>query len=238
MGQPVLLSIQVGLPAEHGMEGAFDPSDRPWRSGFVKTPVHGPIALGETNLEGDGQADLVNHGGPDKAVCSYPAEHYVAWRRELGLPGLAFGSFGENLTIGGLTEADVCIGDVRQTGEAVLQVSQPRQPCWKLARRWKLNDLPGRVVETSRTGWYFRVLKPGTVSPGLPMALIERSFPSWSVSQANRVMHHEKSDRARAAELASVPPLSASWQKTLTARANPDPRAPVPRSPTATPDDD
>src|SRR4051794_16170348 len=117
MRQPVLLSIQVGHPAEHGTEGTSDPMDRPWTSGFFKAPVAGPVFLGGTNLDGDGQADLVNHGGPDKAVCCYPEAYYEGWRTELGLPEMPFGALGENFTIGGLAEPDVCIGDVWRVGE-------------------------------------------------------------------------------------------------------------------------
>jgi MOSC domain-containing protein YiiM len=218
--QPRLLSIQTGKPADHGTEGAPDPTDRPWITGFFKTPVSGPLFLRTVNLDGDGQADLVNHGGPDKAVCAYPAGHYDAWRRELGLPEMPFGGFGENFTVGGLTEAEVCIGDVWRVGGALVQVSQPRQPCWKLARRWRIKDLPGRVVETGRTGWYFRVLQEGAVSLDLPMTLVERPVPHWSVGRANRVMHHDKSDVGVAAELASVRHLSASWKEALSVRAN------------------
>src|SRR5690606_18685860 len=108
--------------------------DRPWTTGFFKEPTLGPVWLGRTNLEGDGQADLVHHGGPDKAVLAYSADHYAAWREVLNNPALPFGAFGENFTIEGLKEADVCIGDTWKVGdEATIQLSQPRQPCWKLA---------------------------------------------------------------------------------------------------------
>jgi MOSC domain-containing protein YiiM len=130
MTQPVLRSIQVSLPRSFGAEGATDPLDRPWVSGFDKQPVAGPVRLGATNLDGDGQADLVYHGGPDKAVLAYSADHYDDWRRELAMPALRFGAFGENFTIAGQSEAEVCVGDVWQVGAVTLQVSQPRQPCW------------------------------------------------------------------------------------------------------------
>lgn len=219
MRSPTLLSIQVGRPAEHGTEGTADPMDRPWTSGFVKSPVAGPVRLGMTNLDGDAQADLVNHGGVDKAVCCYPAVHYKPWVRELGLPELPFGSFGENFSVDGLAETDVCIGDVWRVGEAVVQVSQPRQPCWKLARRWKIKDLALRVQESGRTGWYFRVRVEGVVAPNTPMTLVERPVPRWTVARANEVMHERKADRILAAELAALPSLSASWRATLTKRA-------------------
>ena len=164
----LLASIQVGRPQLRGDEDAVDPWDSAWFSGFCKNAVAGPVALRWTNLDGDEQADLDNHGGVDKAVCCYPAVHYDGWRCALNLPDLAFGGFGENFTIDGLAEPDVCIGDVWKIGTAVVQVSQPRQPCWKLARRWKIKTLTLQVQQTGRTGWYFRVLTEGVVAPGAP----------------------------------------------------------------------
>ncbi len=215
MIDPILRSIQVGLPASYGEDEAEDPMDSAWVTGFYKGPVEGPVLLGRTNLEGDGQADLENHGGPDKAVCVYSADHYPAWRAELTLPEMPFGAFGENFTVEGLAEADVCIGDVWKVGRATVQVSQPRQPCWKLARRWRLNDLAARVVRNGRTGWYFRVLEGGPVEAGRPLERLERPFPAWTVERANRVMHHDKKDVASMGELAGLPPLSGSWRETL-----------------------
>lgn len=201
--------------------------DRPWTTGFDKRPVAGPVWLGVTNLDGDGQADLAHHGGPDKAVLAYSADHYEPWRRELEMPVLPFGAFGENFTVEGLTERTVCLGDIWQAGDAVLQVSQPRQPCWKLARRWRLKTLALRVQESGRTGWYLRVLNEGVVAAGLPLQLRDRPHPIWTVERANWVMHFDKSDLTAAAELAALPPLAASWRATLLKRVeqnvHPDP---------------
>jgi MOSC domain-containing protein YiiM len=179
---PILLSIQVGPPRSFGIPGASDPMDRPWTTGFYKEPTVGPVLVGRTNLEGDGQADLVNHGGPDKAVLAYSADHYPAWRSELAKPDLPFGAFGENFTVVGQTEADVCIGDRWTVGEVRLEVSQPRLPCWKLARRWRIKDLALRVDRTGRSGWYFRVLAEGQVTTGQSWRLEERPFPDWTVA--------------------------------------------------------
>lgn len=218
MTSPVLRSIQVSLPRDFGIAGAADPMDRPWTSGFDKRPVEGPVRLGWTNLKGDGQADTVNHGGRDKAVLGYSADHYDAWRRDLAKPELSYGAFGENFTIAGLTEADVCLGDIWELGEVTVQISQPRQPCWKLARRWRIKTLALQVQETGRTGWYFRVLKEGIVVAGTPLRRIERPHPDWTVERANRVMHHQKDDMPLAAELAAVPTLAESWKSTLRRR--------------------
>lgn len=214
-----IVSIQVGLPAEISSKVDAAP---PWVSGFIKEAVTEPCWLGTTNLAGDGQADITHHGGPHKAVCVYPWAHYPYWRETLSMPELIGGDFGENFTVDGLTEWDVCIGDVWAIGEATVEVSQPRQPCWKLARRWDVKDLALQVQQTGRTGWYFRVLVEGHVQCGVSMKLLDRSEPSWTIATANRLMHHDKTNRTDAARLAAVISLSPSWKTTLTKRAEQD----------------
>ncbi|VTS08800.1 MOSC domain-containing protein [Tuwongella immobilis] len=215
----VLQSIQVGLPRECGNPESDHPLDQPWVSGFYKLPVSGPVVISRTNLAGDGQADLVNHGGADKAICVYAADHYPHWQTELAMAEIPFGAFGENFSLLGLTEDDVCIGDRFQVGSVLVQVSQPRQPCWKLGRRWRMKEMPARVIQTNRTGWYFRVLQEGIVEPGQPVERIARTQPTWSITAANRVMYLLKTDRDINRELASVPELSASWRETCLRRA-------------------
>lgn len=193
--------------------------DKPWRTGYFKAPQAARCWLGYQGFRGDEQADRQHHGGVDKAVCVYPLEHYAAWRAELAMPELPFGAFGENITVVGLTEERVFIGDVFSLGEAVVQVSQPRQPCWKLARRWRIKELPARAEQSGRTGFYFRVLEHGWVEPGAALRLIERTEPRWSVAAANHVMHHAKDDRDAARALAACRLLSGSWKDQLWQRA-------------------
>jgi MOSC domain-containing protein YiiM len=214
----VLSSIQVAKPARHGSEYATD-HDSAWTTGFFKTGVDGPVFVGLTNLEGDGQADLENHGGVDKAVLAYSADHYAHWRRELGLPDMAHGAFGENLTIAGLTEASVHVGDLFGIGDAKFEVSQPRQPCWKLARRWRMHELPGMVIQNGRSGWYLRVLKTGRIAPAMPVMLLERPNPEWSIARVNEIFHHHANDLALTRQLAAVPRLANAWSGALGARA-------------------
>lgn len=215
-----VVSIQVGLPRTVGSSEATDPVEHIWTTGFFKNPTTVSLWLSRLNLDGDGQADLENHGGPEKAVNVYPAEHYPYWAQTIGLADLQPGSFGENFTIEGLLESDVCIGDVFEVGDALVQVSQPRQPCWKLARRWRVKDLALLVQETGRTGWYFRVLKEGHVQAGNRLVLVERHHPNWTVFSANEVMHHRTQDRQAAQDLADCADLSSRWRTKLNRRAD------------------
>jgi MOSC domain-containing protein YiiM len=215
MPPATLLSIQVGRPADYGHDDAADPHERPWTTAFFKSPIAGPVFVGRTNIAGDAQADLEHHGGIDKAVLAYAASHYDLWRDELGRPDLCFGGFGENLTIAGLTEESVCIGDVWSLGQALFQISQPRQPCWKLARRWRIKELAALVIANGRSGWYLRVLREGLIDAGQTLTLVERPHPNWPLARAHQVMHHRQSETVLAHELAALPELSAAWQMSL-----------------------
>jgi MOSC domain-containing protein YiiM len=216
---PVLVSIQVGMPQTRGVDGATDAMDRPWTSGFFKEPVHGPVRVGREHLDGDGQADLRVHGGVDKAILAYSAEHYPPWRDELGISDFPHGALGENFTISGSDERTVCLGDVWQVDDVRLEVSQPRQPCWKLARRWRRPDLPQRVLEGGRSGWYFRVLREGHVQAGQTLDLVERLYPRWTIERVTDVMLYRKDDVSAASELAKVTALPESWRAALRRRA-------------------
>ena len=215
-----LVSMQVGQTEEiQPIPG--DMSDQPWSTAFFKRLLVGPVQVSELGLIGDSQADSENHGGLDKPVCVYPSEHLEYWQSDLGIFDFGAGAFGENLTTEGLTETNVCLGDIWRLGETELQISQPRQPCWKLARRWQVKDLVVRVVKTGYTGWYVRVLKTGTIYQGDTITLVDRPQPEWTLEKANQVMHHQKKDPEAARELASVEQLSESWKNQLSKRFAP-----------------
>lgn len=213
-----VVSVNVGLPRSMGSEDADDPVDRPWHSGIFKSPVEGPVHAGPLGLSGDGQADLQVHGGPDKAILAYAASHYPLWRSEWNCDDVPYGGFGENLTIDGLDEHIVCIGDVFAVGTVRMEVSQPRQPCWKLGRRWRRKNLPDDVIRTCRCGWYLRVLTPGELTSGQAVELLQRPNPDWSVARASHVMHFQKHDHEAMRALAALPALSASWRATFNKR--------------------
>jgi MOSC domain-containing protein YiiM len=210
-------SIQVGMPSWLDSDDSSDPSEKPWLSGFRKLPIQGAVEVSETGLAGDGQADLENHGGRDKAILCYCAEHYHAWEIELERESIAFGLFGENLTLAQGTERDVCIGDVFSIGDVKVQVSQPRQPCWKLGRFAGHSELPKKVVRTGFCGWYLRVLQTGIIESGMPFKLEERTQPDWSVRRAHRTMYAKKDDPqfAEKSELSALPELSDAWKNQL-----------------------
>ncbi|WP_248924220.1 MOSC domain-containing protein [Paenibacillus hamazuiensis] len=206
-----ILSINIGKPRKVPFK------DKEVSTGIFKFPASESLFLSRFNFEGDGQADLVHHGGKEKAVCVYPYEHYPYWEKELQRT-LEYGAFGENLTIRGLLETDVCIGDVFQLGEAVVQVSQPRQPCYKLSVKYGAPDMPLKVQETGRTGFYFRVLKEGVVSGSGGLTRIFSHPKAITVSYANRIMHHEKDHIAGIHKILEVEELSVNWRATFLKR--------------------
>jgi MOSC domain-containing protein YiiM len=215
---PKIVSIQLGQPTTYACDAAADGKPHEWTTAFFKQPVAGPVWAGRTNLVGDGQADLENHGGIDKAVLAYSAEHYTYWREHLAKPDLPFGAFGENLTVTGLDEQSVCIGDLWQAGTVQFQVSQPRQPCWKMSRRWRIPDLARQVIANGRSGWYLRVLAEGDLAAGISLELLSQPNPAWTVARASDLMHHRKDDLTAAAELAALAELSTSWKDDLAHR--------------------
>jgi MOSC domain-containing protein YiiM len=215
----VLQSVQVGTPHQYGTAGAQAVLERPWTTSFVRVPSTEPRWLYTTHLDGNVQADTKNHGRPDQAVLLYAAAHYPLWRAELGRPEIGPGGFGENFTVDGLTEEAACIGDTYAVGEARIQVTGPRYPCWKIERRWGIAGLRTRVAEAGRTGWYGRVAQEGLIAPGLPIVLIERPYPQWTVALTNDVGHGRNTDVETAQALAACPLLNAWWQQLVIRRA-------------------
>lgn len=184
-------------------------------SGISKWPIAGPWIIAATGLVGDAQADLKVHGGPEKALHHYPREHYSVWQSEIGPHWLLEqgGAFGENLSTVGCTEAEICIGDILRLGSALLQVSQGRQPCWKLNARFGRNDMAYAVQKTGRTGWYYRVLEPGQAAPDDTLHLMGRPHPDWPLARLIRLLYHDTMALDELAEMADLPSLAEGWRK-------------------------
>lgn len=214
-----VLSVQAGRIAPLGPAGV--------PSGFVKRPVTGAVPVGLLGLDGDAQADHRVHGGRDKAVYAYAASRYPEWTADF--PELAAdfepGAFGENLTIAGLIEDDLCVGDIHGIGSVRLQVCQPRQPCFKLALHFANNRLPKAMVRNGRSGWYYRVLTPGTLAAGDEVRLLERPLPSFPFNELLDFLYVRglgEDVLARVAATDVVPPnLRNDARRELAARRDP-----------------
>jgi MOSC domain-containing protein YiiM len=206
-----VISVNVGKPKTVMVDG------KPLTTGIFKEPVLEPLFVTKLNFDGDGQADLVHHGGYDKAICAYPSEHFSEWEKQYHC-SFSPSAFGENLTLKGLTKDEACIGDIFSVGTAVIQLSQPRQPCFKLAKRHGLPDLPLVLQKTGRTGFYFRVLQEGIIQQGDKFTLIERSPTPLSVRYVNRIYYMEKTNVEAMQKIIAEPALSESWRKVFMAR--------------------
>lgn len=206
-----LLSLNVGRPEVYQTDrGELE-------SAYRKAPVKDPAFLSYFNLEGDEQADKKNHGGRDKALCLYPAQHYRHWEQHYGV-SFPFPSFGENLTVEGIEEKKVCIGDIYQMGQALIQVSEPRKPCYIIARTHGIDDFPARVMEIGYTGFYLRVLREGEVAPGDMMELIERHTDHVTVDEVNEVRYHDSANQELLKKIVETEPLADGLRMSLQKR--------------------
>ena len=189
-------------------------------SAIDKQAVSGRVVLGQCGLKWDEQADLSVHGGPDKALHHYAADHIATWREELPERAERFrsGGFGENISTTGVTEADLCIGNVIEVGSAVLQVSHGRQPCWKFAAHIGQDDFAYRVRKTGRTGWYYRVLQEGEIGVGDVMFLKTRPQPDWTVERVVCAHFAAQIDRSALEAIAALPELAEVWRRSFQAR--------------------
>jgi MOSC domain-containing protein YiiM len=204
----LIKSLNIGRPKPERFHG------KEFLTGICKQPVSGEVFLSKQGFEGDGVGDPRHHGGEDKAVCVYSMDHYPYWGATLNIT-MPAAAFGENLSVEGLREGDICIGDVYRIGTAVVQVSQPRQPCGTLAARYGRNDLIKLVADSGRTGLYFRVLTEGRVQAGDVISLDERDTHGVTVDFANHIFYHDHADRSGIEKVLAVPALSLSWQRSF-----------------------
>lgn len=201
-----LLSVNVGLPREVSWKG------KTVMTGIFKEPLQGRVILRSLNLDGDQQADLTVHGGVDKAVYAYPVEHYDYWRHELPDMELPWGMFGENLTIEGVLEDVVNIGDRFRIGTAEVMVTQPRMPCYKLGIKFGRADMVKRFLASRRSGFYFSVIEEGEVEVGDELEVIDRDENQITVTDIVRLYVRESNDLNLLYRVAQLQALPASWR--------------------------
>jgi len=202
---PTLLSVQTGRVAPLGPEEVA--------SGIVKNPRSGAVAVGPLGLEGDEQADLEVHGGPEKAVYAYAAAHFPDWAARF--PHLAFagGAMGENLTIASLEEKDICVGDVHRIGTALLQVCQPRQPCFKFNLLHHDAPVSTAMIKSQQSGWYYRVLAPGALGAGDAITLHARPNPDFPFPRLIDIVYRKRGMRADLIRMTEMEGLASQWRE-------------------------
>ena len=208
-----IISVNVGLPREVVWKGI------PVQTAIFKEPIAGTVSLRELNLAGDLQADLTVHGGSGKAVYVYPVEHYEYWRKELSDDSFLWGAFGENLTTEGLSEDTLCIGDLLRAGSAILQITQPRMPCYKLQLRFNRDDMIKRFLVSGRSGFYLSVIEPGDVAPGSRVEILQRDINNVTVSDILRLYLGQTRNPELLRRATKVRSLPENWRDQLRLRA-------------------
>ncbi len=201
-----LLSVNVSLPKTYEYGG------KSVTTGIYKEPVAGRVMVRRLNLEGDGQADLTVHGGIDKAVYAYDTDSYGYWQRELGWDDLPFGYFGENLTVDGLPDDRVHIGDIFQVGGALLEVSQPRVPCFKLELKMEKPGFSRRFLASGRLGFYLRVLEEGDVGAGDVIERVKTNPGQVSVREIARLLYFDRDNLDKIRQVLRLRALAQAWR--------------------------
>lgn len=208
-----VISVNIGCPREVPWGG------RTVRTGIFKRPVSGSVAVEGHNLAGDAQADPIHHGGTLKAIYAYPSEHYRFWRAQLGGLPDGWGVFGENLTLAGLLEHDLCVGDILAIGSAKLRVTEPRYPCFKLGIRLADDTVVARFLQANRPGMYFSVEQQGDVRAGDPARVIFEHPGRLSIAELMRLRVLSSADDVEALRAALVvDALTDEWRKHLARR--------------------
>jgi MOSC domain-containing protein YiiM len=201
-----VLSVNVALPRLIAWKG------QTFNTGIFKKPVSGPVMMRQLDFDGDRQADLSVHGGPYKAVYAYPSEHYEFWRKEFPGMDLPWGQFGENLTTEGLNEKDTHVGDILRIGQATVQVTQPRLPCFKLAAKFQRDDILKRFLDSGRSGFYFSVIEEGLVAASDAIERMRQDANAITVSDINKLFNRG-TDRALLRRVTQLEALPEDWRE-------------------------
>ncbi|MGZ8749228.1 MAG: MOSC domain-containing protein, partial [Mycobacterium sp.] len=222
----VLVSVNVGMPADVAWRG------KTVHTGIYKDPVQGSVMVRRLNIDGDGQGDLGGHGGEQRAVMVYQTESYDHWQRHFGRDDLRPGMFGENFTITGLGDDEVCIGDRYRIGEAEFEVTQPRVTCFRVGMRLGEPEMPNLLVAHHRPGFYFRVITAGLVAAGDEIVRTRRGRHELSVADIDALLYLPDRDVGMLRKVVDVPAMSPGWQQSfaelLAAQDNPSGATPPP----------
>jgi MOSC domain-containing protein YiiM len=212
-----LLSVNVGLPKDVSWRG------RTVHTGVFKSSVPGSRRVGRLNIDGDGQGDLAGHGGEQRAVFVYQIDSYQYWERELGRDDFVYGQFGENFTVEGLGDDEVCIGDRYQIGSAVFEVTQPRVTCYRVGLHMDDQRIPALLVSHHRPGFYFRVIEVGEVQAGESIVKLSSGPEQMTVADVDALLYLPGHTRHRLLRALRVPALSPGWQGSFRALLNEKP---------------
>lgn len=210
-----VLSVQVGKVATVGDKNSNNSLTKEYTTASIKNPIRGEVEVTKLSILGDSVADTIHHGGEHKAVFANSINNYNHWKEFLDKDELSFGALGENLTFDTIDESNVCIGDIHKIGSVTMQVSQPRQPCWKISRRWEHKDLTKEIYESGKTGWYYRVLSTGSFKASDKVELLSQLETKITILKANETLRDISSNVKTANKLLTIDCLAPAWIKSL-----------------------
>lgn len=216
-----VLSVQVGRAKTYGDARSKGFLEKEWVSASFKEVSQAPLFASFSGLAGDEVADKMHHGGIDKAIFANSYENYAHWASFLEVESLPYGALAENLTIQGLHESNVMLGDIHQIGTAILQVSQPRKPCWKISRRWNHKAFTNEIFTSGLTGWYYKVLQEGIIGSNNDVRVIrQKKTPQISILEANNAFREPEKYRQILETILNIPSLASSYQESVVKRLN------------------
>lgn len=210
-----VLSVQIGkirIIRDDTMK------EKQWKTASFKEPIEGVLEVKFDGIVGDEVSDLVHHGGVDKAVFANSYENYKLWSEYLNKDNLSFGALAENLTLSNIKEEDVCIGDIHQIGTVIFEVSQPREPCWKISKKHHNKTFTKHIYDTGRTGWYYRVLEEGQIQKDDEVQLLKRLENPITILKANEILKEANSYEELTKYLLDLDILGEPFRKSLKKR--------------------
>ncbi len=213
-----ILSIQIGKVVTSGDKNSNEFLTKEYTTASIKNAVSSKVNVTKLSIVGDSVADTIHHGGIYKAVFANSINNYEHWKSFLDKDELPFGALGENLTFDTIDESIVCIGDIHKIGTVTMQVSQPRQPCWKISRRWEHNDFMKEIYNSGKTGWYYRVLKEGSFQTNDNVELVSQLNIKVTILEANKALRDVSSNKQIVDKLLSIDCLAPAWLKSLNSK--------------------